>query len=248
MIATNKGQFKEDLLLAAETNGIADLINDETGEQLYALTVRMLTVNETFNLTAIKDVGRVILLHYVDSLLAARHFPVGAQVIDVGCGAGFPSLPLAICRRDLHITAMDATAKRVAYVAETAELLSLSNLSTLTGRAEELGKDSALRERFDVATARAVAALPVLSELCIPFVRHGGLFLALKGKNAEAELAEAGGAIARLGGSLAHTDTTPVVSPDGETFARAAIVIKKISKTPKEFPRQYGKILKQPLS
>ena len=94
MIATDKGQFKENLLLAAETNGIADLINDETGEQLYTLTVRMLTVNETFNLTAIKDVGRVILLHYVDSLLAARHFPVGAQVIDVGCGAGFPSMAI----------------------------------------------------------------------------------------------------------------------------------------------------------
>lgn len=244
----DKGQFEADLLRAAEINGVRYLIDDGATEKFYELTVRMLTVNESFNLTAIKDVRRVILLHYIDSLLAARHLPADASVIDVGCGAGFPSLPLAICRTDLHITAMDATAKRVAYVEETARLLGLAHISTLTGRAEELGQASAYRESFDAATARAVAALPVLSELCMPFVRQGGLFLALKGKNAEAELAEARGGIERLGGKTLHTDTTPVTAADGECFARAAIVIEKVTKTPKEFPRPYGKILKKPLS
>lgn len=240
-------QFKVDLMRAAEINGIAALITEEAAEKLYMLTVRMLTVNETFNLTAIKDVRRVILLHYVDSLLAARHLPKAASVIDVGCGAGFPSLPLAICRPDLRITAMDATAKRVAYVEETAALLSLSGLSVLTGRAEELGNDPAFRESFDVATARAVAALPVLAELCIPFVKKGGLFLALKGRNAQAELTEAKGAIALLGGQVSHTDETPVTAEDGERFERAAILIEKAEKTPKDYPRQYGRILKKPL-
>ena len=243
----DKQSFQQELLTAAERNGIAALITGEAVEKLYTLTVRMLTVNETFNLTAIKDVRRVILLHYVDSLLAARHLPERARIIDVGCGAGFPSLPLAICRPDLHITAMDATAKRVAYVKETADLLSLSGFSVLTGRAEELGNDPALRETFDVATARAVAALPVLSELCMPFVKQGGFFLALKGKNAKTELAEAKGAISLLGGRVAYADETPITAEDGERFERAALVIEKIGKVPHEYPRPYGKILKKPL-
>ncbi|MBO5754647.1 MAG: 16S rRNA (guanine(527)-N(7))-methyltransferase RsmG [Clostridia bacterium] len=243
-----KETFLSELFFAAEANGLSELLPDSAAEKLYALTVRMLEINEKFNLTAIKEPSRIILLHYVDSLLAARHIPENATVIDVGCGAGFPSLPLAICRPDLKITAMDATAKRVAYVKDTAEFLSLGGLSTLTGRAEELGNDPALRERFDVATARAVAALPVLSELCMPFVRKGGIFLALKGKNAEAERREAEGAIVRLGGRVSDVDETPVVGKEGETFARAAISIQKNEKTPKEYPRPYGKILKKPLA
>lgn len=243
-----KELFKKELLSAASTNGIASLVTPEIAEKLYALTVHMLETNEKFNLTAIKEPDRIILLHYVDSLLAARHIPEGATVIDVGCGAGFPSLPLAICRPDLRITAMDATAKRVEYVRQTAALLSLDNLSVKTGRAEELANDSTLRERYDVATARAVAALPILSELCMPFVKTGGIFLPLKGKNAEAERKEAASAIARLGGKVTHTDETPVIGKNGETFARAAIVVAKTTKTPKEYPRAYAKILKSPLS
>ena len=243
-----KDTFQKELISAAEANGLADLITPSVAEKLYALTVRMLETNEKFNLTAIKEPSRIILLHYVDSLLAARHIPENATVIDVGCGAGFPSLPLAICRPDLKITAMDATAKRVEYVKETAALLSLDGLSTLTGRAEELGNVPTLRERFDVATARAVAALPILSELCMPFVRTGGIFLALKGKNAEAEKREAEGAIRRLGGRVSALDETPVIGKEGETFARAAISIEKVEKTPKEYPRAYGKILKKPLA
>ena len=235
-----KETFLSELFFAAEANGLSELLPDSAAEKLYALTVRMLEINEKFNLTAIKEPSRIILLHYVDSLLAARHIPENATVIDVGCGAGFPSLPLAICRPDLKITAMDATAKRVAYVKDTAEFLSLGGLSTLTGRAEELGNDPALRERFDVATARAVAGMP--------FVRKGGIFLALKGKNAEAERREAEGAIVRLGGRVSDVDETPVVGKEGETFARAAISIQKNEKTPKEYPRPYGKILKKPLA
>ena len=142
---------------------------------------------------------------------------------------------------------MDATAKRVAYVGETAAILGLSKVETLTGRAEELAAKPPLRESFDVATARAVAALPVLSELCLPFVKVGGIFLALKGKNAREEYEAAESGIQKLGGKLTDIDERPILSPDGETFSRAALTVQKIGSTPTNYPRQYAQILKKPL-
>ncbi len=243
----DKGEFADFFLAAAEKNGLASFLLPSHIDAFHALTERMLTVNEQFNLTAIKEPRRVILLHYIDSLVGARFFPEGASVIDVGCGAGFPSLPLAIFRPDLHITAMDATAKRVRYVEETAALLGLSNLKTLTGRAEDLATDKAYRERFDAATARAVAALPVLSELCLPFVRVGGSLVAMKGKSGREELALSKGAISLLGGVTESVEDTPVISPDGEAFDHTTVLIRKSAPCDKKYPRPYGKILKSPL-
>jgi 16S rRNA (guanine(527)-N(7))-methyltransferase RsmG len=207
----------------------------------------MLTVGEQFNLTAIREPSRVILLHYIDSLAGAKFFPEGASVIDVGCGAGFPTLPLAILRPDLRITALDSTAKRVNYVADTAKLLGLTNVTPLVARAEDAARDHALREGFDCATARAVAALPVLSELCLPFVKVGGLFVAMKGRGGKEELAQSKNAIFLLGGKAESITDTPILSPDGETFEHTTVLIRKKTMTGAKYPRAYAKIVKAPL-
>jgi 16S rRNA (guanine527-N7)-methyltransferase len=205
----------------------------------------MLTVNEYMNLTAIKDPAAIILLHYADSLTAARFLPENGKIADIGCGAGFPCLPLAICRPDLSILALDSTEKRIQYVKQTAELLKCENLSAVAMRAEEAGKGG-YREQFDVCTARAVASLPALSELCLPFVRIGGTFLAMKGKKGEEELKEATSAIKKLGGEVAELHAITLRS-QAEEDTRYLIEIKKVKPTPAEFPRQWARILKKPL-
>ena len=226
-------------------NGFSDITENDKSRKFYDLTDRMLSVNEYMNLTAIKDPAAIILLHYADSLTAARFLPQNAKIADIGCGAGFPCLPLAICRPDLSILALDSTEKRIQYVKNTAELLSCENLSAIAMRAEEGGK-GVYREQFDVCTARAVAALPALSELCLPFVRVGGSFLAMKGKKGEEELMEASSAIKKLGGEVTELHKITLRSQTEED-TRYLIEIKKAKPTPAEFPRQWARILKKPL-
>lgn len=225
-------------------NGLS--VSRERADLLHRLTEQLIETNKTFNLTAITDEERIAELHMADCAMTAASFPEGARVIDVGCGAGFPSLPLAILRPDLRITALDATQKKVQYVQRTADLLGLTNVQAICGRAEELAAKADYRETFDVATARAVAALPVLCELCLPFVRVGGLFLAMKGKTAKEELLLAKGAIAKLGGEEEAFLDTPLLGKS-ETFARAEIRIRKTAPCPEAYPRPYGRILKKPL-
>ena len=247
MFDISQSEFSTCLYEAFHRNGIDGLLNEERADAFYRLTAHMLEVNEQFNLTAIKDWKKVILLHYADSLKGAEVIPEGARVIDVGCGAGFPSLPLALCRPDLTVLAIDSTAKRIGYVNETACLLGLRNLTARASRAEELARDTAMRERFDCATARAVAALPILCELCLPFVKQGGIFAAMKGKSAKEELTAAKNAIKRLGGSDAVLYDTPLKDEKGELYAHATVVIAKTAPTPSAYPRVYAKIAKAPL-
>ena len=226
-------------------NGFSDLTGNDESRKFYDLTDRMLSVNEYMNLTAIKDLAAIVLLHYADSLTASRFLPQNAIIADIGCGAGFPCLPLAICRPDLSILALDSTEKRIQYVKQTAELLNCENLSAVAMRAEDGGKGE-YRERFDVCTARAVASLPALSELCLPFVRVGGTFLAMKGKKGEEELKEAANAIKKLGGEVAELHAVTLRSQT-EDDTRYLIEIKKVKSTPTEFPRAWARILKKPL-
>ncbi len=216
-------------------------------DALYHLTEIMLETNKSMNLTAIKDEKAVIVKHYVDSLFVSADIPEGATVLDVGCGAGFPTLPLAIFRPDLTITALDSTAKRIAYVQRTAEALGLANVTAIAARAEELAQDPKRRECYDIVTARAVAALPVLSELCLPFARVGGTFLPMKAKQAEDELAAATNAIHLCGGKLQRSRTLSLIDLDGNIEARTLAQISKISVTPKNYPRHFSKISKKPL-
>lgn len=220
---------------------------EEQAQRLYTLTERMLEVNKSMNLTAIKEPEAIILRHYADSLMISPYLNEGASVIDVGCGAGFPTLPLAIFRPDLQILALDSTSKRIEYVRQTASLLGLSNVSAISARAEELASDKQYREKFDFATARAVASLPVLSELCLGFVKVGGKFVAMKGQKGASELADAANAIAKCGGKHLASHALELRAPSGDSEARVITEIAKISPTPREFPRHFSKISKKPL-
>lgn len=216
-------------------------------ELLFALTERMLEVNKSMNLTAITDEESVILKHYADSLTVSRYIPEGAKVIDVGCGAGFPTLPLAIFRPDLSITALDGTAKRIEYVRQTANMLGLDNVNAIAGRAEEYAAKPEYREQFDVATARAVASLPVLAELCLPFVKKNGAFISMKASQGERELEDARNAIKLCGGAQATCDKLLLTSDDKEFETRVIIRTQKITPTPAKYPRHYSQISKKPL-
>ena len=226
-------------------NGFGAHVNEANADKFYQLTTRMLEVNEYMNLTAIKEPRAVVLRHYADSLTIEAMLPQNARLIDVGCGAGFPSLPLAIARPDLKILSLDSTAKRIRYVQETADLLGCENLTAIAARAEEAGKGKH-REKYDVCTARAVAALPVLAELCLPLVRVGGKFLAMKARKGEEEWESAARAVSRLGGKLIARHT--VTLTDGEEQdERIIFEIEKVAHTPAAYPRAYAKIVKSPL-
>ena len=226
-------------------NGLS--CTEEQAEKLYQLTIRMLDVNQRMNLTAITEEKSVILRHYVDSITISSSIPRGSQVIDIGCGAGFPTLPLAIFRPDLTITALDGTAKRIRYVEETAKLLGLENVTAIAGRAEEYANDPRYREKYDVVTARAVAALPVLCELCLGFVRVGGVMLAMKSQQAEEELMASRDAIHLCGGKLSQKIDCTLRQETGDPEQRLLLVIEKTTLTPKIYPRHFSKISKNPL-
>jgi len=258
-ISYSKDTFFDKFCAAFSANGAALLpfCTREVSDLFFALTERMLEVNRTMNLTAITEVEEILVKHYADCALAAPLFAEGARVCDVGTGGGFPSLPLAILRPDLSITAVDSTAKKLTYVAETARLLSLDNLRTVTARAEALGADPLYREKFDAVTARAVAPLNILAEWCLPLVSRGGHMIALKGRGGEEELSHAAHAIDVLGG-VTQQVLTPILcnqfsapseaeGSDADAMRRCLIVIKKRQFTPKQYPRANTQITKKPL-
>ena len=242
-----KNEFISKLTAAFGANGLGKLLSQSKSEKFFLLTERLLTENEKYNLTAITDEDMIILNHYVDCATLAARLDGGISVIDVGCGAGFPSLPIAILREYIKIFATDATAKRINFVKETAQLLSLENLTAEVMRAEDGGKNPIYREKFDVATARAVANMRVLSELCLPFVKVGGKMVAMKGKNAQFELAEAKKALAVLGADAGKIENIELKSSDGEIFTHPLVSVKKKTKTPVTYPRPYAQISKKPL-
>lgn len=227
-------------------NGMGHLLSHERVEAFYRLTLHMLAENEKYNLTALTDPAGIVLRHYADCAALATRLPRGARIADVGCGAGFPTLPIAILRDDVTLLAIDATEKRVQYVRGAADLLGLTQVQTLCIRAEDAGRDGALRESFDIVTARAVAELRILCELCLPLVRVGGEMIAMKGKNAEYELSAAKHAIALLGGRASGVEEISLTG-EGETCTHPLIRIRKAGKTPAAYPRPYAKISKRPL-
>ena len=202
--------------------------------------------NAKMNLTAITEPREVAVKHIVDSLTALRGIEErdSLRLIDVGTGAGFPGIPLKIVRPDLQLTLLDSLKKRVHFLETVVEALGLEGVKCLHGRAEEAARQSALRERFDIAVSRAVARLPVLAEYLLPFVCIGGTAIALKGLHSEEEAKEAERAVKILGGRA--IESIPVALP-GLSDKRAVLVIKKERTTPKAYPRKAGKPAKEPL-
>ena len=221
-----------------ETLGLS--LPEERQEKLCAFARAMLRQNEVMNLTAITEETQVAKLHLLDSLTVLCCADLkGKSLIDVGCGAGFPGVPLAIACPEAKITLLDSLGKRVKWLEETLPQLGI-NAECVTARAEEAV--AARRERYDFATSRAVARLNILLELTAPYVKVGGAVLAMKGAAAKEELSECAGAIKKLGLKLEEVREFPV---DGTSHA--VIVLRKIAPTPKQYPRRYAKIKQSPL-
>lgn len=204
----------------------------------------LLEWNEKMNLTAITEPQQVVEKHFLDSLLLMKtvEIPEDAKVIDVGTGAGFPGIPLLLCRPDIHLTLLDSLQKRLTFLHAVCDELGLS-AELIHARAEEGGRQPKLREKFDLACARAVAPMPVLCEYCLPFVRRGGAFAAMKGPGAAEESVAATKAISLLG---ARTESTKAFTlPDGSE--RNIVICRKVAAMSDKYPRHGSKIAKSPL-
>jgi 16S rRNA (guanine527-N7)-methyltransferase len=202
--------------------------------------------NEKMNLTAITDKAEVYLKHFYDSITASFYFDFTKpfHLCDVGAGAGFPSIPLKIVFPHIEVTIVDSLNKRISFLNHLANVLKLENVHFIHDRAETFGVNPLYRESFEVVTARAVARMSVLSELCLPLVKVGGHFIAMKAAHANDELEVGQKAITTLGGRLAdmHTFTLPM-----EESERNILIIKKEKQTPKKYPRKPGTPGKTPI-
>jgi len=220
-------------------------LTDKIQERLNVYGNLLIEWNEKMNLTAITEPEAVLYKHFYDCILFLKHIELkkGAKIVDVGTGAGFPGMVLKIVREDLQVTLLDSLNKRLIFLNEVIGKLGLAGIETVHSRAEDAGKSKALRETFDIATARAVANLPVLSEYCVPLVKKGGMFVSMKGANALEEVEISTNAAKILGCSKPDIIFETLPGDD----KRAFITFKKISQTPPKYPRKPSDISKQPL-
>jgi len=218
--------------------------DESKAEKLAGYMQGILEYNKSINLTAIKDPEEFILRHYADSLavIGTDEFEKAETVIDVGTGGGFPGVPLAVMCPEKKFVLADSLAKRLAVIDELCEKLGIVNISTVHGRAEDLGKSLSHREKYDFCVSRAVANMSTLSEYCLPFVKVGGCFAAYKTEDSAEEIEAARKAIEVLGGKVEKQ-----IGHGGEDRRHMLIFVKKVGNTPKKYPRKAGTPAKSPI-
>lgn len=221
-------------------------LSEKMTEQFMIYMTLLLQWNEKMNLTAITIEKEVVLKHFADCLSLVPHLEIteDTKIIDVGTGAGFPGLPVKIAVPQVSVTLLDSLQKRIGFLEEAVHAMNLDGVTCVHARAEDGGQSPLYREQFDYCVSRAVANLAVLAEYCLPFVKVGGFLAALKGPDAMTEIAEAEGALSKLGGKVHKV--VDVTIPFTE-LSHKLIFIEKIGQTPKIYPRKAGKISKNPL-
>lgn len=234
----------ETLKCGAEEYGV--VLDDEKTEKFMLYMKLIKEWNEKINLTAIVDDDGIVKKHFLDSLSLISTGLIGEKMslIDVGTGAGFPGIPLKIVFPDMKVTLLDSLQKRVNFLNEVINELGLKKIEAVHERCEEAGHKNKYREKYDIATARAVAAMPVLCEYCIPFVKPHGHFIAMKGPSAYDEVNTAKNAIGTLGGKLEGIKEIKIMDED---LSHNVIIVDKIKNTDKRFPRKAGKVEKNPI-
>ena len=223
-------------------------LTDKQKQQFKLYFKMLIEVNEHVNLTRITEEDEVYLKHFYDSITPLFTFGAvfkdGAKLCDVGAGAGFPSIPLKILKPGLKVTIVDSLQKRLNFLKDLISELGLTDVELVHGRAEDVGQNKLYRERFDIVTARAVARMSVLSEYCLPLVKKGGYFVALKGPKAEDELDDGKKALEVLGGKLIKDEELTLPASEEE---RTLVLVQKVKSTPKKYPRQAGTPRRKPI-
>lgn len=223
---------------------IGILLEEKQINQFYQYMQLLLEWNQKINLTAITKPDEIVLKHFIDSLTIAKYIEKNAKLVDVGTGAGFPGIPLKIIREDIEVTLIDSLNKRINFLKEVIEQLSLSKIEVFHSRAEEFGKNSKYRENFDCATSRAVANLSTLSEYLIPLVKVKGICISMKGSEVEEEIEQSKKAISVLGGNIETIDKFQLPNSN---INRNIIILRKIRNTPNQYPRKAGLPAKEPI-
>ena len=235
-------EFKEKMIINVDKLGIT--LSEIQLKQFYNYMNLLMEWNKKINLTAITEPNEIILKHFVDSLTILKYISDGTRVVDVGTGAGFPGIPLKIYRQDTEITLLDSLQKRINFLDEVIRELNLEKIETIHSRVEDFGKDKKYREKFDIATSRAVANLATLSEYLLPLVKVGGKVISMKGSLIEEELENSKNAIKILGGKIEKVDEFNLPNSD---ISRNIVLIDKIKETPNKYPRKAGEPSKKPL-
>lgn len=220
-----------------------NLTNKQLNE-FYTYMNLLIEWNKNINLTAITEPEEIIKKHFIDSLTISKNIQKDSSIIDVGTGAGFPGIPLKIVREDINVVLLDALNKRLNFLNEVVKENKLENIETVHFRAEEIGKNKKYREKYDIATSRAVAQLNILAEYLLPLVKVGGKCICMKGSNVEEELKNSKKAINLLGGEIEKIEE--FILPDSD-IKRNVIIIKKVNSTPAKYPRKPGTPAKEPI-